>query len=1184
MFRYFSRLVVMVAVLFGLSLQAHAAGYQEGTPEAPLVLTYPGALPHNGSMAYASAGSYYQITGLIPGEEYVVDLDTTYAVTSLVYNQPGFETGFTCSAWVSPLPDNACVATASANGELFVQTTYTWTELEGAFFTLKLTQANHEGSRSNPLDITSRLPYTTNIPIELSGYYVINGLTAGNSYTVTVNTAPDADSDLYIYQDQFESLSCSSTSWGEGRSEYCTFTAAGSSLWLKLKGATPGNSTIDIRDHGPARVYTPQGAPGSEVVLTLATPSSGEVDATASYYKVNGVTPAGQYRVVISNMYNDNANLSVYGDAAYTNLLCRSSRASTSTDDCVATAVTDTLWIKVDGTSANQYLGAEYQVTVYPFFPNQGTSANPVSLTFGSSDLPRKGSVDSYSYYLISGLAPNTSYNASISGYTTNLGFSLAKSFSHYPGCYSKEIETGVEGCILETDAAGTLAVRVYSQTPYQGTNFTLNVSLSTTQSEGSKTTPVVLALDSAALPHAGAIGGSSSYYQITGVTPGMAYTISLDGLQSDHRFYFYTDGSKLGSTSSYDYVCEGYSPASSCTRTAVTDSIWIMVARDGDGQGSAYTLNAVLSPYQAEGTLVSPVQIAYGTTDLPRDSQVDTDKSYYQITGLTPGETYAIIVTNMDTPYSAGFYVYDDVTKFGSNVYGDYPCYRYPQAGKDVYCAVKAVSSSLWVMMDGNSWGGAQGSGFTLNADLANLAETYDVSNPMIFGTNVLPHAGQVDERSSSYLITGLEPNELYKVTLTNLTGDVDMHVDPTYIYGGHYCSSLNTGTTDEECIEQASSEGRLVITVDGSKTFYGGRFTLGVSAGARSEGSRDNPLTKAADQNELPYSGQTGYGYSYYKITGLTPGRLHEVTMSNLTNSARLYVFDNGGFSIWGSGDTGPQCSSPYGSTNKLCGAMPNDMGELYLMVSGSEDGVHYTLDVKPGLQAQGTVASPYLLDYSGSDLPHSGTVDWTASYYRVTGLTRRTGYYITLTNNTDRVWANVYTDPAFWSPTLCQINIDNKRGCLVTTAKQQRNSDLYIKVPSINTLAGAHFDLNVLPAPITEGSTAAPMELAYGTTVIPHQGQVAASPSYYQISGLTAGNSYKVRIPSMYQDVHLYVYDNQANLGSTATYSCMSANYNLGQEECTVTVPVTSNSLWVMIMPRFSSDSTYFTLSVE
>ena len=76
----------------------------------------------------------------------------------------------------------------------------------------------------------------------------------------------------------------------------------------------------------------------------------------------------------------------------------------------------------------------------------------------------------------------------------------------------------------------------------------------------------------------------------------------------------------------------------------------------------------------------------------------------------------------------------------------------------------------------------------------------------------------------------------------------------------------------------------------------------------------------------------------------------------------------------------------------------------------------------------------------------------------------------------------------------------------------------------------------------------------------------------------------NNYTLKIPTMYQNVNLYVYDDKASLGSTSVYSCASTLLNLGPESCTVNVPAGSDSLWVMVIPRFSNDSTYFTLTVE
>ncbi|MEN8135307.1 MAG: hypothetical protein ABFS18_07190 [Thermodesulfobacteriota bacterium] len=1026
-------------------------GTSGGTLESPKVLNYPTDFSHSGSMANDSTGGFYKVNGLGAGQEYVVSLATSQSVTVTAFSNIDF-TGYGCSAWVSDMPGIACVATANSAGELYMLTSFTSVELSGATYSLDVVLAAHEGTQDSPIDISAQLPLSGDIPIGYNSYYEITNLTVGHSYTVNL-TGITGDSDLYLYQDAYLNTACSSSSFSS-TTRSCTMTASGTSLHVKINADKDSTFTFDYTDNGPAPVFTPEGNnSGGEIALTLAVVHSGEVDDTSSYYHISGLTPGEQYRTIAYNHVDDNVDLYVYTASDFTSLGCSSTNARGTADKCLATAPgTGELWIKVDGSRAYQYLGANYDLVVYKYFPNEGTSIDEVPLTF--SDFPSySGSVDTASYYLVTGLEINTDYFVDITGYSGPLSFSLAKNYNWLPSCYSDEISAGHSTCIITTTDLGTIAIDVDSNSTQQGTAFSMDLTLSPFQSEGTVNMPVALDMGGGLLPYTGQVGGSPSYYQISGVSAGQAHTVTVDGLVYGQDFYIYTDGALLGSTSYTNYACRGNSSSKTCNVEATAGSLWIMVDDDGVATGSQYSIDAALSVYQAEGSLPTPVTLNFASADLPHSGTVSAGGSYYNLTGVNPGTTYLLSASNATD--AANLYVYSTLANFGSTTSGEYDCLVYPESGQDRSCAVTASDTSLWIMMGAKEYN--EGAAYQLDAEVKRNSEgSFNTPVPLTYGTGDLPYSGEVFTDQSYYKIEGLLPEKLYYVRLTNLNNDVDLATDKKE-FPWDSCSSVNTGTTAEECLNHSDSTGALYVDVTGSKTLNGGNFTIEVSPGPMPEGTSSSPHVLAYG-TDIPHGGQVG-SRSYYKVTGLAANTLYEVKLTSITGFTNLYVTDN-------TFDTNNYlCSSTNYDTDERCGGEADNFGELYVVASGSEEGATFNLEVTLAPQSEGTVASPWSLAYGPADLPHSGSVDFGPSYYKVSNLDPGATYTVSKNNQSDRVEVSVFDNAEFLTPSECWISTSST-SCQATTANggPAGSSALYIKASDYNTVAGATFDLNV------------------------------------------------------------------------------------------------------------------------
>ena len=1121
---------------------------------------------------------YFKITNLTSGQDLKLNLSSSFPVKFTVYEFADY-TSSTCSI-------GNCIIAGNTSGEAYVKVA--WTATSGTTLTysysMSLSSTNFEGSISAPVNLTGLTPYSKTIGAGLSGYYYLTDLTAGNRYTFGLVLPTGSDSDLYVYQDAFSSLACSSTYTNNGSDESCSFTAASTNAWIKIRAVEGGAFDFTVTDNGVGKSYTPSGSVGSEVEASLDSTTGGtygSVDYTASYYHIGGLDPAKQYRVAmwVASWPKDNINLYVYGDSAYSNLLCSSTdvRADVSEACVSAPSAGGEFWIKVDGSTAHQELGASYYLYVNTFYPNEGSSSTPVQLSFGSGTPLHSGTVDANSYYKINGLTAGQSYVVQLNNFTNNLTDLFVDAASASPWSPDCEVPSwGLSAtdiyCIAEASSTGSLYVKVrhyYSTDDFKGSSFDLSVSLSPYQSEGTIDAPITRAFGSAELPYSAEVGGAPSYYVVSGLTIGEAYTISTDGAPNNTLRVYSSDPSlSTPSVACYENSVSG-SSITQCTTRTTTDTVWIKV--DNSILGAAFTLDVIHSPYQSEGSLATPIQIAFGTDDkagVTHNGTVSIDTSYYQLNGLTAGKTYAIAVRNINATYNHVLYAFDDVALFDSTSSADTVCYlnNISSNWDDKYCYITATGSTLWMKLEAGA--SSNGGSFDLTARVQPLTESIalDYSVPMTF-----PYAGSVGESTNStYTISGLGANELYEVTLSNLTDDVDIWGCPT---------TQNSGLSSEICIMEANASGNMTVTVRTTNTLYGAYFNLGLTTGNINEGSIAAPVAIALA--DLPYSGQVGTGISYYKITGLLADTLYEVNLTQLSAAAVLRVYTENFASS--------QCNTPYvTSADQLCGAMSTATGELFIVADSRALGVNYNLNVVQGIGQEGAPTAEVVLAYGSADLPHAGTVDKTSSYYEISNLNGATNYYVVLTDfGSTKPYIRVHQDNTYGALECSASKTGTVVACVGRT-KNGGSGSLFVEVGGISTLIGSSYTLDILTTPSTEGTSTTPDVLDFTTVnATPYEGQVAAPTSdmfsYYRLDGLTDATSYALSLITHQAEARMYIYTSAADATSNTNNICSSFATSVGTPQvCNVTSVGTS--LWIRVGNYFDSnnDGTFFTLS--
>jgi len=217
-------------------------------------------------------------------------------------------------------------------------------------------------------------------------------------------------------------------------------------------------------------------------------------------------------------------------------------------------------------------------------------------------------------------------------------------------------------------------------------------------------------------------------------------------------------------------------------------------------------------------------------------------------------------------------------------------------------------------------------------------------------------PRTCQVDTAIDSYYSYTAPLAGWYKVAITNLTDDVDLHVytDKAYITAAtcNPDNTFNAGTAAEDCSVSATSGQILYIGVQnyaaGDLAANGAGFTLSVSTTTApvapqlvNEGAPNAPLAI-----KLPYNGQVAkQGVSYYAYT-TAAASTSLITVMNMSSDVDPRVFTSPTFATL---DTNWACSGWSGTINDTCtatAAVPAG-AVLYIEVTDwSDSGASFTL----------------------------------------------------------------------------------------------------------------------------------------------------------------------------------------------------------------------------------------------
>ena len=234
-------------------------------------------------------------------------------------------------------------------------------------------------------------------------------------------------------------------------SEDCIVNASANSLYFAVDGSFLSTSnatfTIDVESLSPP------------TNLLLSLPVSDMTTQTSAAAYAVPVTPGVAYTISITGL-TDDADLFIFGDDATFSSQAGCSIENTrfigtTPEDCTLTSTGGTLYFVVDGVFSTVQ-SVTYAALVTPAPPvsntvNEGSTVAPAIVSVGTPSFGQVGPAGT-SYYVTSGLTPNTRYTVSITGLTNDADLKVFSdnTFTTSAACLPNRNNTGFAGTTPE--------------------------------------------------------------------------------------------------------------------------------------------------------------------------------------------------------------------------------------------------------------------------------------------------------------------------------------------------------------------------------------------------------------------------------------------------------------------------------------------------------------------------------------------------------------------------------------------------------------------------------------------------------------------------------------------------------------------------------------------------------------
>lgn len=374
---------------------------------------------------------------------------------------------------------------------------------------------------------------------------------------------------------------------------------------------------------------------------------------TNSYFKITGLTTGHRYTFDIAT--TNYPTVTYYSDAYTTPIACDPNDLAPCSIIAPGTAV----WIRIYNSSyfnaATATINATHVSAPTEF---EGAWNAPVPVIYSAASPTHVGKVDEYiSYYDIQGLTLGKTYTVWTQSMTDDVRMGTLDPVSQtWVGGYCSPGNMYINGASNPENCTWTatsthLTIGIENTSLAAGAAYILRVE-EAIASEGSAVAPVTLSYSAGKAAAAGRVAtGGASYYRVTGLQAGIAYSLNLNGVERPVAANTYDppvpQSYNNDSTYSTISVCTlQLTDPSQCILTAAGTDLFFKVVGPAQFSGVTYNLSVTPVPVN-EGTGASaPVALNY--TALPYTGQVYDWFSQYSVSGLAPNTFYQVFLKNI--------------------------------------------------------------------------------------------------------------------------------------------------------------------------------------------------------------------------------------------------------------------------------------------------------------------------------------------------------------------------------------------------------------------------------------------------------------------------------------------------------------------------------------------------------
>jgi len=551
-------------------------------------------------------------------------------------------------------------------------------------------------------------------------------------------------------------------------------------------------------------------------------PFSGSVGPNHSFYKIVGLEKNSHYVVTLTELSNGKDPTYQVFSNSFGGSSCNSQNSILLIGCISISNESGELLLKVNSTELSS--AVQYDILIDPYTGpiHEGSPGLPVELVVTDSNLQYSGSaLGRSSYYKISNLSVGKNYTINVKNLENvvqMLIYDKPNFQGHHAGLECNQVYSGI--CFASSDENGNLWIEISPESRNVGITFDLEVGIySGPESQGSKTSPLALALNNSELIYAGSASPAGSFYKISNISSNTDYSIRLSNPLNNLHFIVYDEDYKIK-------ICEKHINEYSKNRCKITSDetgfLWLYVEDDSHlYSGSTFSIN--IKPffeYPVEGSPDLPKVITGEFSGVAHAGSVSRDESYYKIIGLMPESYYTVNLKNMIT---------NNIISLSVIPYerGDIECsFSKVVTEQNVCLGVSSIEGNLNIVVGDVS---------TLEGTTYDLSITHfpgtlsegliDVPVQLELVEDTLQYSGSAGARKSYYKITNLNVNTQYQIHIKELSDGAHLFID------GGTCSSF-IALDDKTCIGDSDALGAMTFQVDASSSFSGSTYQLIIEA----------------------------------------------------------------------------------------------------------------------------------------------------------------------------------------------------------------------------------------------------------------------------------------------------------------------------------------------------------------